>query len=82
VTCQQFIECLLDYQSGELAGGERAEFAAHLAKCASCVTYLRTYELTIHLSKAVFTTPSQPLPLNVPEDLIQAILAARAKAAP
>ena len=76
MTCQEFIEFLMDYLLGEV---ERSRFDAHLAVCPSCVAYLRTYQETIKLGKAVFTHPDQEMPEEVPEDLVEAILAARDK---
>lgn len=54
------------------------EFERHLAVCASCINYLKTYEQTVILAKA---SGDDPVPEDVPESLIQAILAARLKPA-
>jgi anti-sigma factor RsiW len=82
VTCQQCIEFLLEYLAGELAPVERAEFESHLRLCPPCLDYLRTYELAVRLGKAVCREPASPTAPAVPEELVQAILAARAKASP
>lgn len=42
--------------------------------CPSCVAYLKTYEQTILLASA---SGDDPVPGQVPESLVQAILAAR-----
>ena len=39
--------------------------------------YLKSYEETMRLGKAVFADPDAPVPANVPEELVQAILASR-----
>jgi anti-sigma factor RsiW len=73
MTCRDIIEFLADFLDGGLPSEERAVFEAHLAQCPACVVYLRTYEQTIRLGKAISTHP----PEEPPEELIQAILAAR-----
>jgi anti-sigma factor RsiW len=79
MTCRDFIEFLMDYESGVLPEAERAVFDAHLAECPPCVAYLRTYRDTIQLGQAAHR--SQP-PENIPQELVHAILAARSKSKP
>ena len=81
MTCRDFITFLLEYRSGELSPEQRREFDAHLAECPWCVAYLNTYEQTIRLGKAAFAEPEAPVPADVPEELVQAILAARRRGA-
>jgi anti-sigma factor RsiW len=78
VTCRTFVEFLMDYMSGELPDSQRDEFDGHLAACVACVAYMKSYEETIELGKAAFKDPDAPVPADVPEDLVKAILAARA----
>jgi len=77
ITCQQLIEFLMGYLENELPADQRAEFDRHMAACPSCVDYLTTYEKTIALTR---TCANDLLPEDVPESLVQAILAARKKA--
>jgi len=77
MTCCEVIDFLLEYLSGELSASERAEFEQHLAECPDCAAYLKSYEQTIKLGKAVFADPEAPVPQDVPEELVQAILASR-----
>ena len=77
MTCREFIDFLLDYHSGALPAGERACFEEHLAACPACLAYLDMYEQTIRLGKAACCDPEAPLPADVPDDLVRAILAAR-----
>ena len=42
-----------------------------------CSRYLAAYRLTIEISKRAFEELDQPVPDDVPEDLVKAILAAR-----
>jgi anti-sigma factor RsiW len=69
----------MDYESAQLSTEERALFDAHLAECPSCVDYLQTYRETVRLGKSAFAPADAPLPTDVPEELVQAILAARRK---
>jgi len=66
----------MSYLDDELPGDQRSEFERHLAVCPSCVNYLRTYEKTVLLTKA---SAQDPVPDEVPESLVQAILEARKK---
>jgi len=77
MTCREVIDVLMEYLSGELSASESAEFERHLADCPDCTEYLRSYEETIKLGKAVFADPEAPVPQDVPEELVQAILASR-----
>ena len=51
---------------------------ANMAACPSCVSYLNTYEKTVLLARACAV--DDPVPADVPESLVQAILAAQKKA--
>lgn len=79
MTCREFVEFLDDYLSDELPEDVRVAFDRHLAGCADCTAYLRTYEKTIRLAKAVCAEPEGPVPDGVPEDLVRSILAAYAR---
>ena len=65
----------MSYQDNELPPGERAEFERHLAACAPCQAYLDTYDKTVDLVRQ--SADDDPVPAEVPESLIAAILAAR-----
>jgi anti-sigma factor RsiW len=78
MTCREFADFLTQYLSGELSPAERSLFDEHLAQCPDCVAYLRTYQQTIHLAKAAFRPPGLLVSGDVPEDLVRAVLAARA----
>jgi len=76
VTCREFSEFMMDYVSNELAGQSRTQFEYHLSLCVTCRKYLRSYEETVKLGKRAFDDEDSALPADVPEDLVQAILAA------
>jgi anti-sigma factor RsiW len=67
----------MSYLDNELPQAQRTEFDRHMSVCPSCVDYLKTYEKTILLTKSC---ADDPVPDEVPESLVQAILEARKKA--
>jgi anti-sigma factor RsiW len=79
VTCRDFVAFLADYLAGELAAEQRAAFDFHLSHCPSCVAYMKTYQDTRELARAALEGPDDPVPPDVPEDLVLAILAARGR---
>ena len=81
ITCRELYDFILGYQSGDLAPSQPQEFDAHLAICPSCVNYLDSYLKTVALGKAAYARTEEPASGQVPEALIQAILAARKKKA-
>ncbi len=79
ITCRDFAEFVWAYLDGEVSEAQRFEFDAHMAVCPPCVAYLDTYRRTVELGKRAFRDLDAPLPEDVPEDLVRAILAARGK---
>lgn len=77
VTCREFADFMMDFQSGELPSDTHTHFEAHLQACENCRRYLNSYEQTVKLGKGAFDDLDAPLPAEVPESLVQAILAAR-----
>jgi anti-sigma factor RsiW len=80
MTCRELIGFLDDYVDGGLAPGERLGFEAHLAECPECIGYVRSYRDTIRLSKDAFDD-ADPRALGMPDELVNAILAARRRRA-
>ena len=77
MTCQRTIdEFLLKYFEGELSSDERILFESHLAICPPCEHYVQTYRQTVQLGKAVMASREEPLSANVPEEVVEAIVAA------
>ena len=79
MTCREFADFLDDYLAGELSSAAKAEFDRHLEVCVNCRKYLTAYEGTVKLGKAAFADEKAGLPSDVPEPLVQAILAARTR---
>ena len=77
MTCREFADFMMDYQSGKLPSAARDRFEQHLRLCTNCQKYLTGYEETVKLGKSAFDDENAPLPADVPEDLVAAILAAR-----
>ena len=77
ITCREFVEFLADYLDGDLPPASLVEFEFHLIDCPDCVLYLKSYEATVQLGKEAFADLDAPVPVEVPEELIQGILAAR-----
>ena len=80
MTCKELIDILVDYVSEELEPEKQAEFDDHLAICPPCIVYIKTYRATIRIGKEAMRPPSEQVPLEIPESLVQAILAARRQA--
>lgn len=80
MTCRELIDFIMAYTAGELAPEQRACFDAHLPECPACVDYLRSYRETVQLARGAVRHPDDPLPVDVPEELVRAVLAARRKA--
>jgi len=79
MTCREFVEFLMQYLEGELPSERQAIFDAHLAECPWCVVYMSNYRQTIQLGHAAFESTDEPIPAEVPYELIQAVLAARSQ---
>jgi anti-sigma factor RsiW len=79
VTCREFADFMMDYLSGELSTESRAAFKYHLSLCANCRRYLASYRETVKLGKRAFEDADTDVPLEVPEELVKAILAARSR---
>ena len=80
VTCRELIEFLDDYVSNQLAPEMRQAFERHLNICKHCRDYLTTYRETIVLARGAMRDDDADRALEIPAELVQAILAARALA--
>ncbi len=75
--CSEFIAFVARYVESELSPEEEAIFNAHIKVCTDCLAFLDSYCTTIRLESLVFSVPDDaPVPQEVPEELIQAVLAA------
>ncbi len=79
MTCKEMVDFLMAYLDAELPAEQRAHFEAHLADCPPCEVYLDTYRRTVELGKSICRDCGEdaPIPEDVPEALVAAILSAR-----
>ena len=79
LTCRDFIDVIMAWLDEELEPATRKRFGEHLAACVDCAHYLRSYQMTVALGKSVCgpDDPNGLVPDDVPEELVQAVLAAR-----
>ena len=77
MTCRELIGFLMDYVEGELPPDEHRRFDRHLGLCTDCTSYVASYRETVRLGKMICRPDKEELPSDMPEDLVQAILAAR-----
>jgi len=77
MTCREFVDFLMAYLDGELPEGQRGVFEGHLVDCPPCKDYLETYRETVELGRRVCCGADAPVPEDVPESLVRAILEAR-----
>jgi len=82
ITCRDFTDFMDDYLEGRLQGTALAEFNNHLAGCPPCVAYMHSYRTSMALAKEALGAPEDPVPGDVPEGLVKAILGARGKGRP
>lgn len=79
MTCNEFIDFLIEYYDGDLPADRRQLFEAHLAVCPDCVAYLESYKKTVEIVQESMSDPDGKLDADVPAGLVEAILAARSK---
>jgi anti-sigma factor (TIGR02949 family) len=70
MNCRELVERLLEYLDGELTAEEAERIREHLGECPPCVCYVRTYELTIQITRRL---PPAPPPSALLERLRQAV---------
>ena len=75
MTCRELVDCLGEYVAGTLDAATRARLDAHLAACATCLAYLRTYGDTIRLAKDAGRDDERTA-AEMPAELVDAIVAA------
>jgi anti-sigma factor RsiW len=68
---------MMSYLDGDLESQSRTVFEQHLDACPCCVAYLETYKQAVELGRCACKDGEGPVPDDVPDDLIDAILAAR-----
>jgi anti-sigma factor RsiW len=77
LNCMEFETFLIEYMEGDLPAGQRRVFEFHMVVCRECRDYLAAYRRTIEIAGRAYDDETAPVPSDVPEDLVRAILAAR-----
>lgn len=77
MTCREFIGLLDTYLTREAPEERLLLCERHLAVCSSCTAYLDSYRKTIALGKMACLELDGPVPEDVPEELLRALLALR-----
>ncbi len=75
MTCQDFVEFLMQYLDRELPEDQRRTFEERMRLCPPCLTYLDQYQETVKLGKSVCDAENR-VPDDAPEELVRAILTA------
>jgi anti-sigma factor RsiW len=78
-TCKECVDFIIDYIDGRLDPSHRSSFEKHLRRCPPCVNYLESYRQTVMVARKAGEAPQ---PIEVPEALVQAILASRNRCTP
>ena len=73
-TCRDFTTFVADYLDDALSADDRTAFEHHIATCPECVVYLASYRAAVRLAR---THGADAPATELPEELVQAILAAR-----
>lgn len=80
MTCRELADFIADYTHDDLSEATRAAFDAHLRHCPNCRAYLALYLTTVELARSLSSHGSRDTSTcGVPEDLVAAILGARAE---
>lgn len=78
ISCKELVDFFLAWSEGTLPKAVEEEFRKHLVACPPCEDYLKHYEQVAKLGPRMCDEAKKKAE-PVPEALIQAILAARAK---
>lgn len=77
ITCEEFEEFILDYLEGTLPKRQRLVLDWHLRLCPECRAYLAAYQRAMEVTSVGLDDQEGPLSEAMPEELVQAIIAAR-----
>lgn len=77
MTCEEFEAALVDYLDDALGPLARHRVTLHTRLCPHCKRYLRAYDKARRLAGDALSHSEEQALKTVPEDLVQAVLAAR-----
>lgn len=75
MTCREVYSFLDDFIDGRLSLLTRLTFGSHMLLCSACRRYLASYRTALEVARA--SERADALPDEIPEQLVQAILASR-----
>lgn len=78
ITCAEFEDFITAYLDGSLSNKQRRIFDFHLAVCRECRDYLAAYRSAMTVTRDALDAQTADTLADVPEDLVSAVLAARA----
>ncbi|GJM22945.1 MAG: hypothetical protein DHS20C15_28600 [Planctomycetota bacterium] len=90
-TCREIHDFLMTWLDGELEPAVNERFEHHIAACSCCNNYVDSYRKTVELGRTAFdpcgdaaseSTDAAEVHPPLPDELVQAVLAARRKASP
>ena len=81
MTCREVRYFLVDYVTAELSDLEREEFDAHVSVCSECARELRRTREAYVFSQRIVAVAHDPSPLDVPDELIRAIMSLHVRSA-
>ena len=80
MNCREFSDFIMAFLDADLPEEAAAEFERHLSLCPPCKHYLDGYRATVSMAgHSLCEHADDPVPDEPPEELVQAILAARRK---
>jgi len=76
LSCGEFEQFICDYTENRLDPAVRRRFDFHMSVCPMCRTHLAAYLKTIELSNRAFAPERAGEPVEAPQELVNAVLAA------
>lgn len=76
ITCGQFEAFLIDYHEGDLPQAQREDFERHMKLCGRCRNSVEGYRRAIELNRQLFAGQDGPLPEDVPDQVVAAVISA------
>jgi anti-sigma factor RsiW len=77
INCKSFDTFIIDFLDGNLQEDQKLIFTKHLNECAPCKKYLENYKKSVQLSQSAFSAEQEVDKQEMPEELVQAILASK-----
>lgn len=77
ITCREFEDFIVAHLEGTLTPAQARRFNWHLRICRECREYLAAYRTAMQVGRGVLGGSDEPVPEDVPEDLVKAVLDSR-----